>query len=265
VKILALLSLTMAVGTTQTVQNRLTADEQAAGWRLLFDGQSLDGWRAPSGEAAGLSSWTVVDGCLKAVTGGLHVADLWTHDEYRDFDFRFEWRTPQGGNSGVRYLIQDWARGRFRSSHLIDRLGHGTLPDSSLGPDERLVEYSLGLEYQVADDEGPRTPNLNRASGSLYALLPVVKLAGRPTGEWNSGRLLIRGNHVEHWLNGIKVVTYELDSKELKDALLKEVARQGNELMVNPKRRESPITLQHHLTEFWFRNLKVRRLEPGNH
>jgi hypothetical protein len=253
------MSLALATGIAQAEQNRLSSAEEAAGWRLLFDGKSLAGWRTPSGEAAGLSSWTVVDGCLKAVTGSRHVADLWTTHEYRDFDFQFEWRAPQGGNSGIRYMIQEWARGRFRGSHLIDRLGHRSLPDSTLGPDECLVEYSLGLEYQVADDGGSRTPNFNRASGALYALLPVAKLSSRPTGKWNSGRLVVRGNHVEHWLNGLKVVTYELDSQDLHDALLRE-ARQGNDLLVNPKRRESAITLQHHLTEFWFRNLKVRRL-----
>ncbi len=240
--------------------NRLTPAEEAAGWTLLFDGKSLAGWRTPSGEPAGLSAWTAVDGCLKALTGGRHIADLWTAGDYRNFDFQFEWRVGPGGNSGVRYFVRDWGRGRFRDSHLIERLGHRTIPESALGPGECLVEYSPGLEYQIVDEDGPRAPNPNRSSGALYALFAVNKRSARATGGWNRGRLLVRGNHVEHWLNGVKVVEYELDSEGLKNALLQD-GRAAGEFQPDWKWRESPLTLQHHLTEVWFRNLKVRRVE----
>lgn len=210
--------------------NQLTPEEQKQGWILLFDGQGGTGWKGfgkPGFPAAG---WNVVDGWLhhQPKGGG---GDIITTRTFSDFELVFDWRIAPGGNSGVKYLI-DEKRGA-----------------------------PIGHEYQVIDDaahpdaaHGPK-----RQTAALYDALPPVKAASKKAGEINTSRVVVRGNRVEHWLNGVLVVEYTLSSPELAQA---KAASKFKEEKSWGTKFSTPILLQDHSDEVWFRNIKVRELTP---
>ena len=212
--------------------NRLTPAEKKEGWRLLFDGQTTSGWRLFKGASFPSNRWAVVDGCLKKTATGAgdsHGAgDIVTVDSFDDFDLRFDWRVAPGGNSGVKYLV-----------------------------DERR-DGPIAHEYQVLDDErhpdgkvGPQ-----RQAAAFYDVLPpdAAKKKLRPAGEWNQGRIVVRGTHVEHWLNGQKVVQYELGSPQLKAAIAKSKFK---DVAGFDAKLKGPILLQDHGDEACYRNIKI--------
>jgi len=163
--------------------NTLTPTELESGWRLLFDGTTLDGWRGfLRDEAPG--GWQVVDGAITRVGGG---GDLITDEEFADFEISLEWKLEPGGNSGIMYRVSEGARRTFES-----------------GPEMQVLD-----DDGHADGESPLT-----SAGSNYGLHPAPEGVVRPAGEWNAVRIVVRGAHVEHWLNGIKMVEYELWSPE---------------------------------------------------
>lgn len=209
--------------------NTLTAEEKAAGWKLLFDGQSLQGWRLYGRKTSPEAGWKVEDGLLRKLPkqrGG----DIITEAKFEDFDLSWEWRISAGGNNGLKYLVTE---------------------ERTAGP---------GHEYQMLDDavhpDGKYGPK--RQTASFYQVLaPTADKPLKPVGEWNASRVLIRGNHVEHWLNGAKVLEYELGS----EAVMAGVA--------NSKFKNAPgfgtkirghIMLTDHQDECWFRNIKIREL-----
>lgn len=164
-------------------QNRLTPDEQRAGWRLLFDGESLSGWRGYREEAPP-AGWQVVDGELTRVGRG---GDLLTSEQFADFELAFEWKVAEGGNSGVMYRVAT----------------------------NEEATYHTGPEYQVLDNARHRDgKDPLTSAGSCYGLYAPPKDVTRPVGDWNTARVVVRGNRVEHWLNEVKVVEYELLSPE---------------------------------------------------
>ena len=209
--------------------NTLTAEERAAGWKLLFDGKSLDGWRLYNKKTPPEAGWKVEDGILKKlpkVRGG----DIVTDKAFDDFDLTWEWRIAAGGNNGLKYLVTE-ARPSApgHEYQLIDDNGH---PDGKLGP--------------------------KRQTASFYDVLPPSdKKPLKAVGEWNSSRVLIRGNHVEHWLNGAKVLEYELGSEVVKAGVaaskFKNAAGFGTKIAGH-------IMLTDHQDECWFRNIKIREL-----
>ncbi len=209
--------------------NRLTAEEQQAGWQLLFDGKSLNGWRLYNKKSAPEAGWKVEDGLLRKMPderGG----DIITEAMFDDFEFAWEWRISAGGNNGVKYLVTE-----KRTS-------------------------APGHEYQMIDDNGHPDGKLGakRQTASFYDVLPPdTSKALRPVGEWNSSRILVRGAHIEHWLNGVKVLEYELGSDEVKAALaaskFKNVPEFGTKI-------KGHIMLTDHRDECWFRNMKIRAL-----
>ena len=212
-------------------QNQLTAEEKRAGWVLLFDGKSLDGWRGYKQKDASTSRWSVVDGLLTAVKADgkdTHGArDIITTGTYDNFDLTWEWKIAEGGNSGLKYFVQED------------------------------MESAIGHEYQLIDDS--RHPDAkigpHRQTAALYDVLPAANRPTRPAGQFNSSRVVVNGKHVEHWLNGTRVLQYELESPELKKAIgaskFKDVARFGT-------LQKSHILLQDHGDEVWFRNIKIR-------
>lgn len=203
--------------------NRLTAAEKAAGWRQLFDGTTLTGWRgyrtpAPAG-------WTAADGVLARTGPG---GDLMTTDEFGDFELQLEWKVGPGGNSGIIYRV-------------------------ATGPERT---YESGPEMQVldnakhADGQNPLT-----AAGSNYALHAPVRDVTRPAGEWNAVRLVVRGAHVEHWLNGVKLLEYELWSPDW------EARVKASKFATMPgygRARRGHIALQDHNDPVWYRNIRIR-------
>jgi hypothetical protein len=249
--------------------NRLTAEEKAGGWRLLFDGRSMRGWEDPARESPPGHAWVVEDGCLKAVARPRIREDLLSTESFGDFELLFEWRISPRGNSGVKYRIQDRAllvrnRPSPAGSKFEDmvnyELTHRRGNRSKIGPDDEIEEYLVAFEYQVID---PAVASDARSGpGSLYDLAGEPHQAARPVGEFNQGRIVLKGNHVEHWVNGVRVVDVDLGSA----AVLGRLARrwgQGSpvyELLARQERRRSPIALQHHNDEAWFRNIKLRPL-----
>ncbi len=230
--------------------NQLTLAERTAGWRLLFDGTSLTEWRGLGYDSVPTAHWRVIDGAIVKIptakvlrqADGQPVAggDLMTHESFRDFELAFEWRVTPGANSGVKYNVSEELSLKYASNHA-----------------------ALGFEYQVLDDLlHPDNTMASHRAGSLYDILeasPGKRL--RPVGEWNSARIVLLGNHGEHWLNGAKVVEFDLATPRL-DSLL-----QRSKYKPIPgfaERRRGHVILQDHGDEVHFRSIKIRELSPAS-
>lgn len=211
-----------------TNPNTLTAEEARGGWRLLFDGTTPSGWRAFGTTEFPASGWVVEGGWLKhqAKGGG---GDLITVDKFDDFDLTWEWKIAPGANSGVKYFI--------------DEPSHKT----------------IGHEYQLLDDDGHPDGKIgpHRQTGSLYDALPPGPRKLNPPGQINESRIVVRGNHVEHWLNGSRILSYELGSAEM--AAAKAKSKFKNEAKWGTK-FSTPILLQDHGDEISFRSIKIHPL-----
>jgi hypothetical protein len=212
-------------GWAYTAHNVLTEEEEAGGWRLLFDGETTEGWRGfrrrgmPDG-------WRVEDGALtRAAPGG----DIITVEQFGNFELTLEWRISEGGNSGIFIRVTE---------------------------DSELI-YHGAPEMQILDDEA--FPGLSRlhASGSNYDLHPAPAGAARPAFEWNQVRIRVQGNQVEQWMNGRLMVRYELRSPDwehrVRNSKFVEWPEYG-------RARRGHIGLQDHGDRVWFRNIKIREL-----
>jgi hypothetical protein len=225
-------SLSSAQGADDAPLNTLTAAEKAAGWKLLFDGKSLDGWRKFKGKEPG-DRWQAINGVLafdpaKGKSGG----DIITVEQFDNFELVLEWKISKGGNSGVMYRVTE----------------------------ERNAPYETGPEYQLLDNKGHGDGrNPLTAAASAYAVYAPAKDVTKPIGEWNQTKIIVNGSHVEHWLNGEKVVEYEFGSedwlKRVKSSKWKDVPTYG-------KAAKGHIDLQDHGDKVEFRNIKIRAL-PG--
>jgi len=215
----------------RTAPNRLSDDEQAAGWKLLFDGEAATGFRSFKKPTFPDKGWEVTEGTLhvKAQGGG---GDIVTRDEYENFEFACDWKVAPGANSGIIYLATE----------------EGFEYPWQTGPEMQILDNS-----KHADGKSPLT-----SAGSLYALIACPKDVSKPVGEWNSARVLKKGNHVEHWLNGVKVVEYELGSPEIKKLIEGSKFKAMPAFMTKAKGR---IALQEHGDDVWFRSIKVRELK----
>jgi hypothetical protein len=163
--------------------NTLTAAERSAGWTLLFDGSSISGWRGYKSQSVA-PQWHVANGAL---TKEKPAPDLVTNDKYANFELQLDWKLAPKGNAGIFYR----------------------------GTEEYDAIYWSAPEYQLLDDKGhPDGKSRLTAAGSDYALYPSPKGFVHRGGEWNHTRLVVNGNHVEHWLNGHRMVTYTLGSKD---------------------------------------------------
>lgn len=204
----------------------LTAAEQAEGWRLLFDGRTTAGWRGYKQQSVP-AGWQVMDGELTRVDSG---GDIITIDQFGDFELTLDWKLGPGGNSGVFYRVTE----------------------------EGEEAYHTGIEMQVLDDARHADGQSRLTSaGSLYALYPVPAGVVKPAGQWNSVRILARGNHVEHWLNGQKVVEAELWSPDWNARLAKS---KFTEWPGFARATRGHIGLQDHGDRVAYRNIKIREL-----
>jgi hypothetical protein len=241
--------------------NQLTAAERSAGWRLLFDGHSLAGWRGLGYPGVPEGHWTVEDGAIKKVAtskvppgadgrrpGG---GDLMTLATFGDFELAWEWKISPGGNGGLKYNVSEELSGGQPSNALRPSTGSPGVSHSA-----------IGFEYQMLDDDRHSDGRLaTHRSGALYDLLtPSDRKRLAPVGEWNRSRVVFVGNHGEHWLNGEKVVEYELGSRVMDSAL---TASKFRTMPWFAKRRVGHIVLQDHGDEVWVRNLKIREVGGG--
>ncbi|MDX2150324.1 MAG: DUF1080 domain-containing protein [Bryobacteraceae bacterium] len=250
----------------------LAAPAPAAEWTDLFDGKTLSGWNDPAKKSPPGNSFTVEDGCIKVVARPKLREDLITDRTFADFELTFEWKVAPRGNSGLKYLLQDHAildadktRRGVRFEDLVGHeLQHREGDRSQPGPQGKIEAYTVAFEYQVIDDGGhadARRGGLYQA-GALYSLVPAAKPMAKPVGEWNYGRIIRRGDRVEHWLNGVKVVDTSLDAPEIRERL---AARWKDNpvftLLTSRPKKRTPIILQNHNDEAWFRNLRIRELQ----
>lgn len=206
-----------------------------AGFVSLFNGKDLSGWRGYNG--------VNVDGIWIAQEGALHLtgqpkgsphANLITEAVYDDFDLRFDWKVETGTNSGVMFNIGE-------------------------GPKQ---PYLTGPEYQVLDNAGFRSGKglpvgPAEHSASHYAIEPAVSDETKPVGEWNEGRIVVRGNHVEYWLNGVKTTAYEMHSPQWKEQIANAKFSKWKDFATLEK---GHIGLQDHGHRVWFRNLRIKEL-----
>lgn len=215
------------------------------GFTALFDGKTLDGWTGMRGNPLPSQSWTVEDGMIRTQkdrTGG----DLRTVAEYTDFDLRFEWKIAEKGNSGVKYNVQEeWISSAFR-------------PGLSEEQKLRARRGAIGFEYQIADDAifKRSTEDWGKsATGALYLLEWADEKPLKPVGEWNESRIVVQGNHGEHWLNGEKLFEFEMGSAELLEKVKKTKFRQAPGYGI---KGSGPIVLTHHGTPVWYRSLRIK-------
>jgi hypothetical protein len=218
-------------------QNVLTKEERANGWQLLFDGKTLKGWRGAYLDTLPSRGWEVRDGMLIVqASGGGEAAfggDIVTREEYSDFDLRLDFKLTEGANSGIKYFVTE--------------------------QQPRTPGSAKGLEYQILDDakhpDAKLGINGNRTLASLYDLMPAVNKKTRPIGEWNHARIYVHGNHVEHWLNGVKVLEYQRGGKEF---LAHKAESKFKDLEGFGEAKSGHILLQDHGNQVFYRNIKIR-------
>jgi hypothetical protein len=209
--------------------NQLTSQEKAAGWKLLFNGEDTSGWRQFGKQTPPGPGWKVEEGVLKKLAkqrGG----DIITTNTFDDFEFYWEWRLQPKANNGIKYLVTEQRPG------------------------------APGPEYQMIDEEaGEDIAKQTHLTASFYDVLPPdAKKPLKKAGEWNSSRLIIKGHHVEHWLNGAKVLEYELGSDVVKAAVARSKFKNAPKF---GEKIQGHILLTDHGDEAWYRNVKIRELK----
>lgn len=238
-----------AVAVEPATENKLTAAEAAEGWTLLWDGQTSDGWRGLSSETFPTTGWTMCGGTLtihqsdgEESRGG---GDIITVKRYSDFELSFDFRYAPAANSGVKIFAQTDVSPIDRNTGQPVKVGSG-----------------IGMEFQVLDDDlhpdAKAGRDGNRTIGSFYDVIPAAKdKQKRAPGEWNTGRILVEGDHVTYWLNGEKTVEFTRGSPEFRAAVaqskFKDIPGFGEWV-------DGHILLQDHGNTVSFKNIKIRDL-----
>lgn len=212
--------------TTPTPSNHLSRSEKKQGFHLLFDGKDLHHWR--SYKKPEVQGWAIKEDMVVCTGGG---GDLITRDQYGSFDFQCEWKIPAQGNSGIIYRCAE-----------------------TDGP-----TYQTGIEYQLWDHrQSPDSWHALNATAACYDLYRPSQQADRPPGEWNTTRIVLHGNHLEHWLNGKKVVDCEIGSSDWNARVAKSKFAKFPNWGTVPR---GHIALQEHGGETAFRNIKILVIE----
>jgi len=184
----------------------------------LWRGYAEEGW--PEG-------WSLEEGVLSRMAGG---GDIMTIEKYTDFELRLDWKISPGGNSGIIYRISTGDK----------------------------ASYVTGIEYQILDDKKHSNgKDLLTSAGSLYAMFPRNENALKPVGEWNEAKIIVQGNHIEHWLNGKLMVKCKIGSDDWNERLAKSKFADWPKFAKN---REGHVALQDHNDPVWYRNIRIKRL-----
>jgi hypothetical protein len=209
--------------------NQLQPSEKSAGWKLLFDGKTTHGWHTFKKTSFPEKGWVVEDGWLHCL--GEHGGDILSDGAFDQFEIQWQWKIQPGGNSGLKYFVLE-----TRNS----ALGHEyQMLDDAVNPDGKLAEGK-------------------RITASFYDVLkPTVKTTVKQVGEINQSRVVVKGNHVEHWLNGVKVLEYECGSPAVQSAIAESKFKTVHGF---GERMKGHILLQDHESQVWFRDIKMREL-----
>ncbi len=213
-----------------------SATAQKGKWVTLFDGKSVAQLRGYMMDSFPSQAWKIEDGALVAQTDVPNI-DFVTRKTYKNFELTLDWAVSKGGNSGVFYYVVE------KSAH---QSHNGNSPN-----------WLDNFEMQILDDIGFNDTAAIRSAGSLYDLIAPVNKVLKPVGEYNTSKLIVNNGHVEHWINGKKVVEYDWNSQKLKDLISKSKYRN------NPNFAQSTdglIMFQHHGQKVWLKNIKVRQL-----
>ncbi len=219
--------------------NTLISSEENAGWKLLFDGKTTNGWHNFNKTTIG-SSWVVVDGALmldarknpeghwQAPDGG----DILAADDYENFELNLEWKISPCGNSGIIYNV--------------------------IESKDYEHTWQTGPEMQVLDNTcNPDSRFTSHRAGDLYDLIECKYVTVKPTGQWNKVRIIKNKGHVEHWLNGVKVVEYDMYNDKWLAMISKSKFKDMKDFGRAPKGK---ISLQDHGNQVWYRNIKIKVL-----
>lgn len=214
--------------------NTLSAAEKKDGWKLLFDGKTTNGWRMYQNKPA--DCWGVKDGELyckeRAADKSDLRADIITSDQYENYELSVDWKIATGGNSGIIYNATE----------------------------EYSASFLSGPEYQLIDDEGyPGKLEDWQKTGSDYAMYPATSIPTKPIGQYNTSKIVVKGAHREYWLNGVKVVEFEAWSDDWKQR--KSIGKWKDEPGYGMAKK-GYICLQDHGGGMWFKNIKIRKLNP---
>ncbi|MDE7387311.1 MAG: DUF1080 domain-containing protein [Muribaculaceae bacterium] len=233
-------SLLISAPAITAADNTLTPAEQQDGWQLLFNGHDTSGWRGAKLTGFPAKGWIVEDGILKVLKGNggesTNGGDIVTLTPYRNFILSVDFKITEGANSGIKYFVD---------------------PDLNKGEGS-----AIGCEFQILDDLRHPDAKLgvkgNRTLGSLYDLIPAPADKPFDINEFNTATVIVRDNHVEHWLNGVKLLEYDRNNP------------MWNALVAYSKYRDWPnfgnhtegyILLQDHGDEVWFKNIKIKPLD----
>lgn len=218
----------LSVSAQSSPCNYLSENEKREGWKLLFNGKNLDGWKTFQGKE--ISGWKVIDGVLNnSGIGSDHGGDIVTKEKFQNFELAIEWKIASKSNSGIFY-------------HVNEKIGKAI--------------YESGPEYQIIDDIGwPDKLHNDQYSGADYGMYAPQNATVKEIGDWNQTRIIVNGTHVQHYLNGVKVVDYQLwdtdwmsqkENGKWKDFPYYGMARKGN------------IGLQDHGGLAQFRSIKIK-------
>jgi len=224
--------------------NSLSEIEKKEGWTLLFDGETFNGWRGLGQEKIPKGHWVIEEGTIKKVPSGkvslqqdgqpLKGGDIMTVLAFKDFELYFEWKISPAGNSGIKYNVSEEISASYPPPHA-----------------------ALGFEFQILDDA--RHPDAkngpNRTAGALYDLIAPSDKILKPVGEFNTARIIFKGNHGEHWLNSTKILEYDLETPEMDDRL---AASKYHDISGFADKRKGHIVLQDHTDAVWYRNIKIK-------
>ena len=232
--------------TVKSEHNQLTQLEKEQGWELLFDGKTFNNWRGLGRETVQTNHWKVENGTirkvnneevLKATGEKIDGGDLMTIETFDNFELSFEWKIKKDGNSGIKYNVSEEISTTFGGKY-----------------------SALGFEYQILDDDSKKYKGKlepTQYTAGLYEMYEAKNVLVKPLGEFNKSRILLNGNHGEHWLNGVKVLEYEFATAEF-DSLFQ--LSKYNKYPDFEKKRSGHIVITNHSDDSWYRNIKIRRL-----